>query len=129
MAGLVSAHPAQRGRLIGLPSAAKPFRHEITKAAVLVSRFSTVPFEAMARGVPFVYHNPHGERFPTFTEPSGAFRVCKSVEDLALALQEALAWRGAYRSRCAEFFERQVSTEPGHTPAARAAEVIATLSR
>lgn len=129
MVGLVSAHPAQRGSLIGLPLAAKAFRHEITKAGVLVSRFSTVPFEAMARGVPFVYHNPHGERFPTFTEPSGAFRVCRSVEDLAMALQEARDWRDAYRSRCAEFFERQVSMEPGHTPAARAAEVIATLSR
>jgi hypothetical protein len=44
---------------------------ELTEASVLVSRFSTVPFEAMARGVPFVYHNPHGETVPTFMNPDG----------------------------------------------------------
>ena len=129
VAGLVSTHPAERGRVIGLPVADKPFRHEITKAGILISRFSTVPFEAMARGVPFVYHNPHGERFPTFTDPGGAFRVCSSEDELVTAIDEALVWRDDYRSRCKTFFAQQVSVDPDRTSAERAAEVIVKLSQ
>ncbi len=32
-------------------------------SSALISPFSTVPFEAMARGVPFVYHNPYASGF------------------------------------------------------------------
>ena len=44
------------------------------------------------------------------------------------ALAEALTWRGDYRSRCAGFFARQVSIDPDRSSAARAVDVIATLS-
>jgi hypothetical protein len=127
--GLVSRHPAEGGRVAGLPEAVKPFRHEITKAGLLVSRFSTVPFEAMARGVPFVYHNPHGERLVTFAEPSGAFRVCSSEDDLVEAVAEAISWRASYRHRCASFFSRQIDIDPGRSAAERAADVIVKLTR
>ena len=126
---LVSTHPAERREVLGAPIATKPFRFEVTKAGIVVSRFSTVPFEAMARGVPFVYHNPHGERFPTFLDPGGAFLVCSSADELVDAAREALSWRGDYRHRCAEFFARQISIDPDRTSAARAADVIVRLTR
>jgi hypothetical protein len=126
---IASKHPAERGRVVGLPVAVKPFRHEITKAGLLVSRFSTVPFEAMARGVPFVYHNPHGERFPTFAEPGGAFLVSASEEELIEAVAETSSWRADYRQRCASFFLRQVNVDPDRSCAERAVDVIAKLSR
>ena len=129
VAGVASTHPAERRKASGLPVAKKPFRHEITKAGILVSRFSTVPFEAMARGVPFIYHNPHGERFPAFADPDPAFRVCSTAVELADAVREALTWRGDYRRRCAPFFARQVSIIEGRTSAARAADVIVMRTR
>jgi hypothetical protein len=129
VAGLVSTHPAETGRVEGLPVAAKPFRHEITRAGMLVSRFSTVPFEAMARGVPFVYHNPHGERFPTFLEPQGAFPITGSQDELVAAVAEVLGWRNGYRARSAPFFRRQVDVDPTRPSAQRAADVIMKLSR
>jgi hypothetical protein len=122
--GLVSCHPAERTRTFSLPVAAKPFRYEITRAGVLVSRFSTVPFEAMARGVPFVYHNPHGERVPTFTEPLGAFPITLSVDELVRALLQANATRGDHREQAAAFFRRQVDVDPGRPSELRAADVI-----
>lgn len=122
--GLVSTHPAERGIVVGLPVAAKPFRHEITKAGVLISRFSTVPFEAMARGVPVIYHNPHGERFPTFTQPLGAFPITTDVAGLAAAVHEVAAWRRDYRERSRAFFARQVDVDPGRSSAERAADAI-----
>lgn len=125
--GLVSRHPAERGPVFGLPVATKPFRYEITQAGLLVTRFSTVAFESIARGVPFVYHNPHGERFPTFQQPDGAFVISRSAGELAAAVTEVIGWRD-YRAVAREFFLRQVDVDPSRTSAERAADVIVKLS-
>ena len=119
---VVSAHPAQR-----VPDSVyvtdRPMRYLLTRPSVLISRFSTVPFEAMARGVPFVYHNPHGEKVPMFKRPRGAFDVTTSTRDLTDALRAALQ-ETDYRSRCEEFFRRQVSVEPGHESEYRTCEAL-----
>jgi hypothetical protein len=124
MQGVVSRHPAERGDVRGMAVATQPFRFEITRAGTLISRFSTVPFEAMARGVPFVYHNPHRERVPTFTDPLDAFRITGSTSDLVQALKEATEWRDDYRSRAGAFFLRQIDVDDGRTSEARTADVI-----
>ena len=124
IAAIVTRHPAERASRSRLPTTSKPFRYEINRAGVLVSRFSTVPFEAMARGVPFVYHNPHGERVPTFAEPHGAFLISRSAEELAAALRTALTWRTNYRERAEKFFRRQVDIDDSRPSEVRAADVI-----
>ena len=101
--------------------------HLLTTAGVLVSRFSTVPFEAMARGVPFVYHNPHGEKVPTFTQPHGAFDITTSSDGLANALGSLDSAGANHRERSEAFFRAQISIE--ETPAfIRAADAIVTLA-
>ena len=84
-------------------------------ARVLISRFSTVPFEAMALGTPFVYFNPHGERVPTFAQPDGAFPTATDVDDLTRALGDLPLDRATVRERSSEFFRRQIDI--GSTPA------------
>lgn len=127
---VISQHLADGNIDASLPVAVRPMKWLLRHHAdVLVSRFSTVPFEAMARGVPFVYHNPHGERVPTFQDPRGAFAVSRSVEELAAGIDEALGWRGEYRERAAEFFAAQVSIDPTMTPAERSAEAIVAAIR
>ncbi len=121
---VVSVHPASPPLPAGVAAAAEPVGELLQRAAVLVSRFSTVPFEAMARGVPFVYHNPHGERVPTFKEPDGAFDISTDAAGLAEAIAASAPWRDGYRERCAQFFLRQVDVQPGRTPAERGAEAI-----
>jgi len=75
----VALHPAER-RTTRVPRAtAVPISRLLVRASALVSRFSTVPFEAMARGVPFVYHNPHGEKVATFADGGSAFRTTTSA--------------------------------------------------
>jgi hypothetical protein len=105
--------------------AGKPMRHELTRAGVLISRFSTVPFEAMARGVPFVYHNPHGERVTTFARPAGAFEVTRDADQLAGAVARALGPGGRdYRSTARDFFLRQVDVDDARRSEQRAADVV-----
>ena len=121
---LVSQHKADGELPKGTPIAEAPMRRLLEQVDVLISRFSTVPFEAMAHGVPFVYHNPHGEKVPTFAEPGDAYRIGTSPATLAAAVTEALEWRGTYRERSSSFFARQISIDPNRSPAERAADVI-----
>ncbi|MEO1055828.1 MAG: glycosyltransferase family A protein [Actinomycetota bacterium] len=121
--GLVSTHPAERSRRLGLPVASKPFRYEVTRAGVLVSRFSTVPFEAMARGVPFVYHNPHNEKVPTFASPDGAFPITRTAEELAVRIRE-VGENARAREIWAPFFLSQVDVHEDNSSETRTATAI-----
>lgn len=125
---LVSQHHADRDLDGRIPVADQPMKELLrTSADVLVSRFSTVPFEAMARGVPFVYHNPHGELVPTFREPNGAFAISTSTDELAHAIEVALSQRGTYRDLSSAFFARQVDIDPDRSSEVRTASVIADV--
>jgi hypothetical protein len=126
--GVVSRHPAERSVSPRLPTASKPFRYEIGRAGLLVSRFSTVPFEAMARGVPFVYHNPHGELVPTFAGQTDAFVASHSVDELAAAIAIARSWRQGYRDRAEKFFLRQVDVDDRPAEVRAADEIVAEVA-
>jgi hypothetical protein len=126
---VVSTHPAERSSLPeGLPVAGVPIRHLLTRATALISRFSTVPFEAMARGVPFVYFNPHEEEVPTFRHANGAFWTASSESELTRALREA-ATVVDYRVQCRSFFLRQVDVDPSRPSEDRGAGIIAAIAR
>lgn len=120
-----SLHPAEKTRPAGAEISIQPISHLLTKASVLISRFSTVPFEAMARGVPFVYHNPHDEKVPTFLTPDDAFEVSHSAEELAEALVATREYASNYRPKCERFFRNQIDIDPDRDSAIRAADVIA----
>ena len=126
---VVSMHPAQKARYA---TAARnvtdqPIRHELTRSAALISRFSTVIYESMARGVPVIYHNPHGEKVPDFQAPQGAFLRTVDQAGLRDAVADLAQWQVDYRARCRDFFAHQVDVDP-HTPAeARGAAAIAGL--
>ena len=124
---VISLHPQERPRPDDPHVTEEPMRHLLTKAAALVSRFSTVPFEAMARGVHFVYFNPHGERVPTFQRPNGAFDVAESVADLGEVLSALKSQTESARDRAAAFFSRQISIDPETDSASRAADVIMSI--
>jgi len=123
---VISAHPAERPRA-GISVATAPMSELLTSASMLISRFSTVPFEAMARGVPFIYHNPHGEGVDTFRSADGAFETSTSARELADALDDAKSWVSTYRRRCEPFFRRQVDIDPATSSAQRAGDAIMSI--
>jgi Glycosyl transferase family 2 len=125
----VSMHPAQLNRYATAARniTAQPIRHELTRSAALVSRFSTVLYESMARGVPVIYHNPHGEKVPDFQEPRGAFLKTVDQDQLRDAVRLLPEWQVEYRARCQEFFQHQVDLDPRTPSEVRGAAVIAGL--
>lgn len=125
---VISLHPAEPERSLHPASVPIGVSRLLPRATVLISRFSTAPFEAMARGVPFVYHNPHGEQVDTFHEPNGAYDVSRSADQLSVALGGQLPVGGEARRRSETFFRTQVDIDDTRTAAARtAAAVIARL--
>ncbi len=120
---VISTHPAERAQIdserVTTISASRLLPH----ASVLVSRFSTMPLEAMACGVPFIYHNPHGEKVGTFADPMGAFQMTSSGDELADALR-ALDPGMDHRLRAEEFFKHYVSMNPASTSEQRSAEAL-----
>ncbi|MEM9610537.1 MAG: hypothetical protein AAGA99_24200 [Actinomycetota bacterium] len=124
---LVSLHRADNGVYPEAVRAAEPLRYLFASTArIFVSRFSTALFEAMAAGIPVVYHNPHGELVPTFSRPEGAFPVTTSTRGLTSALRAALDL-DAVRDQTEAFFRAQVDIDPRASAAARHAEAIMRL--
>ncbi|MEA2001609.1 MAG: hypothetical protein U9N84_06955, partial [Actinomycetota bacterium] len=123
----VALHPAERRTTTVARATAVPISRLLLRASVLVSRFSTVPFEAMARGIPFVYHNPHGELAATFANEEDAFRTTTGTDELAGAIEESRGWWADYRQRSGRFFTAQVDIDPEVSSADRAADRIVQL--
>ena len=126
---VISQHPAD----LGLPAELAKYRTDRSMSSMLpgceaiITRFSTVPFEAIAYGTPFLYFNPHFEKVPTFASPDAAFEHVHTESDLAAALGRAVANREGYRDRAEPYFRAQIDMTP--TPSAvRSAQAIAEIA-
>ena len=121
---VIAVHPAERARKPHPRSTTVPISRLLERASLLISRFSTVPFEAMARGVPFIYHNPHGELVQTFANPDGAFDTTTTPAGLAQAIRDAASVRGDNRSRSKRFFLEQVDIDDSRRSETRTTSVL-----
>ncbi len=121
---VISVHPAEKARVDSDRVTAISASRLLPRASVLISRFSTMPFEAMARGVPFIYHNPHGETVKTFADPMGAFDVTSSAAELSDAVSKSSDRSLAYRFRCESFFLDHVDVKSNRRSDERTAETV-----
>jgi hypothetical protein len=90
----ISQHPRDKASLPGLPvrgSNATVVHQQIAECSLLITRFSTLVYEAMLMGRPVIYYNPHGEKMATFNEDSsgGLYKVHESAM-LPTAIHSAL---------------------------------------
>ncbi len=126
---VISQHPADRplrpefARLVSNRSMSEL----LPVSEAIVTRFSTVPFEAIAYGTPFVYFNPHFEKVPAFATPDVAFRHVHDRGELTNALNAAVADRENYRELAEPYFRAQIDMT--ETPSAqRAAQAIKDIA-
>jgi len=132
LAGLpyvISLHPAEKARVDSPRATSISASRLLPRATVLISRFSTMPFEAMARGVPFVYHNPHGETVPTFADAMGAFETTTSAAELGALLPTLNPASADFRLKLQAFFAHHVDIDPSRRSEQRAADLIAQTVR
>ena len=126
---VISQHPVDRP----LPQKFRQYRTDrsmssmLPSAEAIITRFSTVPFEAIAYGTPFVYFNPHFEKVPTFATPDPAFDHVHTEDDLREALSLAVGNRAGYRPLAEPYFRAQI--DMSDIPSAqRAAAAIAAVT-
>ena len=93
----------------------------------VITRFSTVPFEAIAYGTPFIYFNPHHEKVPTFVAPDPAFEHVHNAANLIGAIDRAISSRDGYRERGERYFRSQIDMSDTSS-AIRSAEAIAGIA-
>jgi hypothetical protein len=86
-------HPRDRGDYSNYNTHENYDLHEaLRKSHLLISRFSSIIFDALLLGRRVVYYNPHQERQPTFLEPNGAFDYVESgSNELKSVLEEIIA--------------------------------------
>lgn len=126
--GLVlSRHPADRGRRGRRLESPASVHDLLRRAPRLVSRFSTLCYEALALGVELTYHNPHGERVPTFARPEGAFVVTTDRAELLGEVGAPVRPAAAVREHAAAFLRGHLALDA--EPAARAADLLASRRR
>lgn len=125
---VISQHPADRS-LVGVRHRSRESVETLLDtAAGLITRFSSLGFSALARGVPLHYFNPHGENTGAFAEPMGAFAIANSVDELITRLNTPSGSPAAVRSTARAFLANQVDV--GDTESAsRAAEIIDSVLR
>lgn len=125
----ISQHPRDGGEFPGLPvetSGALSVSDQLARCSILVTRFSTLVYEAMLMGRPCIYYNPHGEEMGVFENPPGrGFFLARDAGELAGALAMALE-QGVFDERsmppeAAAWLEAQCGPRDG-----RAAERVAS---
>lgn len=86
----ISQHPRDMGKFHGLPvKASSPMEvHEhLAQSSLLITRFSTLVYEALLMGRSVIYYNPHREKMRTFNEDdTGAVVKVYNADELLPAL-------------------------------------------
>jgi glycosyltransferase involved in cell wall biosynthesis len=78
--------------------------HQLRRTSILVSRFSTVIYEAVMMGREVVYYNPHNEHFRIFKEDNtGGILIANNRMQLLSALHGAISNLGKNNEKRSQF--------------------------
>jgi hypothetical protein len=121
---ILSRHEAERGLSRHRSERTRSIGELLDGSSHLISRFSTVCYEALIRGCHLVYFNPHGEQVGTFAPVDGAITICGSHRDLVDALNQPINSAAVTRDAATDFLFGHLRLGPGAEPAYLAADVI-----
>jgi hypothetical protein len=110
IAAAVSQHPGNPEALPGLWFS--DIDDLLRRASVLISRSSTVVYEALARGKPVVLYPYPDEKLCEFAAPMGAFEIAGSTPELPAMIQRALRRIPEQANFGARFLARHVEIGP-----------------
>ena len=128
VAARFSRHPADKGAdPLDLHTEEMP--DLLRNASLVITRPSTVVYQACAAGKPVVFLPTYDEELVEFSEPMGAYERPKSSAELVQMIRQALDERESYRERCRAFFERHVSIDPKQSAAERMAAALRAINR
>jgi hypothetical protein len=112
---VLSTHPASVGVPEEVHRSHAPFYDLLADATLLITRSSTVIYEALTAGVSVIYFPLPEEKRAEFAEPMGAFATAENAEQL-VQLARAHAEQPAFNpAQAAPFLAHHVSIDPAKT--------------
>mgnify|MGYP002622720206 CR=1 FL=1 len=122
---VICAHPFNVAELGGLNLSHEPFSKLLKSATLLVTRSSTVIYEALASGVSVIYYPLADERRAEFGEPMGAFDTANNPVELNDLVRAHGADPSFDAAAAKTFLDRHVSIDPARSAPERMADFIA----
>lgn len=121
---VLSAHPSNVADLAGLNVSHAPFTTLLETATLLITRSSTVIYEALAGRVSVIYFPIEGERRAEFGDAMGAFKTAENADDVARFAQEHAANPGFDAEAADAFLARHIDFDPERTAPERMAAFV-----
>jgi hypothetical protein len=130
----VTKHPRDDTDLTGvenvLPSGAYKIGDQLAACSVLISRDSSLPYEAILMGRPVIYFDPFHEKERTLREDdSSLIRKCNTPEELRTALEETIREPETLRAAAPGYDPlTYLFTQPGQGSTDRVLRALHTLA-
>ena len=129
----ISQHPRDRGVFPSdyrvIKSDAFKLSRQLEKTSILVSRFSTVIYEAAAMGREVVYYNPHHEPFRIFAQDTtGGIRIANNRTELTKAIQSAVLNPGTNNENRRKFLQQHCDSL-NHDAAIKCSEHLQAIAQ
>ncbi|MEJ6477456.1 MAG: hypothetical protein QNL92_02100 [Octadecabacter sp.] len=123
---VMSCHPAERHDVSGITWADRTIEELLAESALVVTRSSTVIYQALASGVqPFLYPIAKEELYE-LSDPMACFPICQTSDDLCEAVSR---WRiASMPPPSMNFLDRHVSVIPDKPAFQRVAEALLELA-
>jgi hypothetical protein len=122
---VISAHPASGLVDPRYKVSADPVDGLLGRSSLLVSRCSTIIYQALVLGIPSILLPTEDEEFGEFAEPMDAFPIAKDATELAALV--GAHYRGESKYDPSAFLARHVSIDPVRSAATRIADVLLAL--
>lgn len=121
---LFSVHPSVKYIPSSVSRDHRPIENLFEFSTLLITRGSTLIYEALAAGIAVIYFPEPNEKRVEFADPNGAFMVANSAEQ-ALELAKLYAEKPLFPAAAAdEFLGRHVSVEPDRSSTERSVSIL-----
>lgn len=118
---VLSGHPNGENLPDNLTFSDRPFEDLLCEADILISRASTAIFQALFIGVQPFYLTVNGDLMLEFSDPMGAFPICKDGADLQRAI---IDWQSGARTYSSDLYMAHHVSIDDRPAALRAADEI-----
>lgn len=122
---VVSGHPRDLPADLKVPLSPEPVADLARRAMALISRPSTVVYEALAAGTPAILVKVKGDLFREFADPLGAYPILRRPPEIAEALAAIREGRWPHDPRA--FLRTHVSIDPERPAGRRMAEAVGEI--
>lgn len=113
----ISQHPRDDGKLKYphvVDSCAAVIDDQLMKASMVISRFSSIPYEALAMGREAIYYNPHREPMLTYTgDPNGVVKLASTKAELKEFLVQHKKQKTFDQEKAEEYLNRHCGPMDG----------------